>query len=77
MTTMIDTELVQEFKDRIAERYTAAELVDLLDVPVEDIIEEYWSKIFNSGILEEVGANESFASEWRSHTLEEEDDALH
>ncbi len=42
---MIDEAQVQEIKDRLAERYTAAELCDLLDVPVEDIIEEYWVRI--------------------------------
>ena len=53
---MIDQELLEEAKMRLADRYTAAELADLLDVPVHDIIEEYWWKVLrNTWILEEIG----------------------
>ena len=53
---MIDIDLIQEYKMRLADRYTAAELAELLDVPVQDIIEEYWWKIArNPWILEEIG----------------------
>ena len=38
---MVDLEMVEEFKARIADRYTAAELCELLEIPVEDIIETY------------------------------------
>ncbi len=46
---MVDEDRVQEIKDRLADRYTAAELCELLDVPVEDIIEEYWARILLLG----------------------------
>lgn len=53
---MVDAKLTQEFKDRLADRYTSSELVDLLGVPVEDIIEIYFDKIVESTLLlEEVG----------------------
>ncbi len=53
---MLDRRALDELKARIADRYTAAELVDLLDVPVEDIIEEYINRILASELLlEEVG----------------------
>lgn len=56
---MVDAKLTQEFKDRLADRYTASELVDLLGVPVEDIINEYWDRILESRLLlEEVGLPE-------------------
>lgn len=54
---MLDTERVQEIKDRLADRYTASELAELLDIPVEEIIEEFWSRVLSRPeILEEVGA---------------------
>ncbi len=53
---MLDRRALDELKARIADRYTAAELVDLLGVPVEDIIEEYINRILRSELLlEEVG----------------------
>lgn len=53
---MLDRRALDELKARIADRYTAAELVDLLDVSVEDIIEEYINRILRSELLlEEVG----------------------
>ena len=53
----LDYDQVEEIKQRLADRYTAAELVDLLDLPVEDIIEAYFDFIlqFHPGLLEEVG----------------------
>lgn len=45
---MRDADIEQETKDRLADKYTAAELVDLLDIPVQDIIEEYWEKILEN-----------------------------
>ena len=55
---MRDHDLEQEVKDRLAARYTAAELADLLDISVEDFIETYWEYILEHGRdgLEEVGA---------------------
>ena len=38
---MLDREMIEELMARLADRYTASELVDLLDISVEDIIEEY------------------------------------
>jgi hypothetical protein len=62
---MLDEARVQEIKDRLADRYTAAEIADLLDLPVEELIEEFWDRITRSKVLmEEVGASE-----------EDEDDA--
>ena len=56
---MIDEDRVQEIKDRLADRYTAAEIADLLDLPVEDLIETFWEQIIKSAVLmEEVGATE-------------------
>jgi len=54
---MIDNDLTREYKDRLADRYTAMELVEILDVAVEDIIEEYWELILRSHplLLQEVG----------------------
>jgi hypothetical protein len=31
----------REFKERLADRFTSAELVDLLVIPVEDVIEAF------------------------------------
>ena len=48
--------LITELKARLADRYTAAELVELLDCAVEDIIEIYEERILRSHmLLEEVG----------------------
>lgn len=59
MAFMIDEDRVQEIKDRLADRYTAAEIADLLDLPVEDLIETFWEQIIKSAVLmEEVGAIE-------------------
>lgn len=48
---MDDPALVQAAKDRLADRYTSAELCDFLEVPVEDIIEEYWNQIIEKAEL--------------------------
>ncbi len=48
---MRDPELEQEMKDRIADRYTTAELVEIIDVPVQDIIEEYWDRILENEVI--------------------------
>ena len=53
---MLDRRALDELKARIADRFTAMELVDLLDVAVEDIIEEYINNILASELLlEECG----------------------
>ena len=46
-----DPELVQEAKDRLADRYTSSELCELLEVPVEDIIETYWEQLLDKAEL--------------------------
>lgn len=53
-----DPTLVQDAKDRLADRYTSSELCELLEVPVEDIIEAYWEMILDKGELfeEEIGS---------------------
>ncbi len=40
-----DKDLVREIKLRLADKYTASELCDLLEIPVEDLIETYWDLI--------------------------------
>ena len=58
---MLDGELLDEFKQRIVDRYTAAELVDLLDISIEDIVEiqEVIERILESKLLaEELGVQE-------------------
>lgn len=57
--TMENAERIQEIKDRLADRYTAAEIADILDIPVEDLIETFWDQIVKSRLLmEEVGVTE-------------------
>lgn len=41
----IDTELFQEFKEQLADRYTAEELCELLQLDVWDVIEAFEEKI--------------------------------
>ena len=43
---MIDDDLLQEAKDRLCDRYTADELVELLDISAEEIIDTFINKIF-------------------------------
>lgn len=51
----MDLELLEELRLRLAERFTAAELIELLDPEVEDIIEMYLDAILaRPDILEEV-----------------------
>lgn len=58
MAHMINEDRVQEIKDRLADRYIASELCDILEIPVEDIIEEYWARILTKPLLlEEVGVS--------------------
>lgn len=61
MNDMRDPELAQSIKDRLADRYTASELCELLEVPVEDIIEEYWGVLLDKAELfpEELGVTEN------------------
>lgn len=57
MIMSLDTELIEEFKNRLADRYTAVELVELMEISVEDIIEKYIEYIlqFHQELVEEVG----------------------
>jgi hypothetical protein len=48
---MRDWELEREAKARVADHYTAAELMELLDIPVEDLVEEYWEKILENEVI--------------------------
>lgn len=48
-----DREIEEELKRRVADKYTAMELVELLDIPVEEILELYWDRIPDF-ILEEL-----------------------
>lgn len=48
-----------ELFNRLADRYTPAELVDDLDIPIEALVELLWDKIIESEtIMEEVGCIE-------------------
>lgn len=49
---MIDVELLDEHKARLADRYTAAELVDLLDLDVWRIIEAFEDEIMNTDVFD-------------------------
>lgn len=40
-----DQDLIEEIKKRLADKYTAMELVELMDLPVETIIEEFFDMI--------------------------------
>lgn len=42
---MLDQDLVEEFLTRLSEHYTAAEIVDLLDIDVWEILETYREQI--------------------------------
>lgn len=66
MYDMQDPEMVTAAKERLADRYTSSELCELLEVPVEDIIEEYWVLILRRGSL--------FVGELECPELEETDD---
>lgn len=53
---MLNRQALDELKARLADRFTAAELADLLDISVEDLIEEYIDRILRSPeVLEVVG----------------------
>lgn len=64
---MIDSDLIQELKDRLADKYTAAELCDLLNVPVEDIIEEYFHLILKN-------KHDLFEEEFKGMVIDEDED---
>jgi len=56
---MRDYGLEREAKKRLAERYTAPELADLLDVNIEYLIDEFWDAILERpDILAEIGYGE-------------------
>ena len=41
----IDREVLEEYKQTLADRYTAAELVELMELDVWDILEEFEEKV--------------------------------
>ena len=47
---MLDYEMANEYLDAVADKYTAAELAEELDLDVWDIIEFFREKILESGI---------------------------
>lgn len=55
---MVDAAVVQEIKARLADRYTAAEIVELLGLDAEPIIEEFWDQIQDQLELFEVTNDE-------------------
>jgi hypothetical protein len=54
-----DLDYIEEVKARIIDRYTASELVELLELETDDIIEVWWEYLlqFHPNILEEVGVD--------------------
>lgn len=53
---MTNFDVFEMFKQRLIDRYTAAELVELLDISIEDVLEAFeprWSE--NKFLLEETG----------------------
>jgi len=48
---MRDLEQEQILKDRMADRYTSAELCELLNIPVEDILNEFWEIVVQKAEL--------------------------
>lgn len=56
---MIDYDVFEMYKQRLIDRYTAAEIVELLDISIEDVLEAFeprWSG--NKFLLEETGMQE-------------------
>ena len=51
----VHNSVVEELKARLAERYTAAEIAEYLDIPVEDLLEAYF-ELVPQWMLKEVGA---------------------
>ena len=54
---MLDDDILQEAKDRLCDRYTAAELAELLDLSAETFLDSFWDLLLQSypEVLEEVG----------------------
>lgn len=53
---MLDDDQVTEYERRLIDRYTASELIELLDPEVELVIDRFHDEILNSRFLmEEVG----------------------
>lgn len=48
---MIDLDLLDAYKARVADRYTAAELVDLLDLDVWEVIEAFDDKLIETDVF--------------------------
>jgi len=47
---------MEDLKERLLDRFTAAELVEYLGLTTEDFIEAFWERILdNEELLEEVG----------------------
>ncbi len=56
---MIDHDRYNEYRQRVIEKYTAAELVELLGISIEEILDAfvgYWED--NAFLLDEVGMTE-------------------
>ncbi len=52
---MVDNDLLDEFKAKVIDRFTAAELVDLLDISIEDLLEiqEIMDRVVDSALIQE------------------------
>lgn len=48
-----DQDLIEEIKKRLADKYTSVELIELLDIPVEDVI-EIWFESIPAFVIEEL-----------------------
>lgn len=52
----LNKDFVREVMARCSDRYTSSELVDLLDIPVEELVDLFVDRILESTvILEELG----------------------
>jgi hypothetical protein len=51
----------ETLRQKIIDRYTSAELIELMDIPIEDLLERLWDDIVDPSyihiILEDLGEN--------------------
>jgi outer membrane phospholipase A len=53
---MRDPAEIEELQNRLAERYTSSELVEILDITEWEIILEFWERVFdNPDVLKYLG----------------------
>lgn len=52
-----DWSLIAEFEKRVIDRFTPAEFVEFLDIPIEELVDILWDSHVegNQSLMEEVG----------------------